>query len=129
MIAATSHAKFISPMKIKRSVRSRAVQGIGDVVHVNVYDAFTKRLDLIDEKLNQIEKRLGNNEVKYSDPKSEDYTVSTASKEASYFPHVMEVNNDECRKKILDLEAQIADATSEARREALRSRLLQLTSK
>jgi hypothetical protein len=114
--------KFPSSCKSVRKVQSlskrQAVQGIGDVVHINVYETFSKRLDSIDEKLLQIEEYLNiDPPVKIVDDTPIPLVITQKQHETS------SPNAD----KISELEAQIAEASSEARRNALKGRIMQLS--
>ena len=104
-----------------RNMKPRAMQGIGDVVHVNVYETLTQRLDSIEDKLVQIETYLNVEPVvKDTEPMPEPYVMTQTP---------APVSSGAQSKKLLDLQAQMAEATSEARRNALQARILELSAR
>lgn len=126
---------FCAPkcVRAKKGINIRAVQGIGDVVHVNVYESLTKRLDSIEDKLLLIEDYLNDKRepvIKSQESVPEPYVINhDEPKPDTYIlksePAVMK--SDEHSKKLLDLQAQMAEATSEARRNALQARITELS--
>ena len=90
----------------KRSFsKCQAVQGIGDVVHINVYESLTERLDSIEKKLFQIETYITNEHV------------------------ISNEDNDEKTREILELKEQMDEAVSDARRKALHAQIIKLSSR
>ena len=113
--------------KYSNSCKVRAFQGIGDVVYVNVYESFSKKLDQIEEKLDCIEKRLDKTDVN----KKIKTNMSSSLESTPSSVHKLNIQSKgvDYSRKMRDLEAQIADATSDARKNALRSRLMELSAK
>ena len=115
--------------KVSRScTKCRAVQGIGDVVHVNVYESLTKRLDSIEDKLQLIEEHLSIEREPVIKPQESvpvPYLITHDEPKAEPVPVVMKTH--EHSKKLLDLQAQMAEATSLARRNALQARIVELS--
>ena len=104
--------------------KRQAVQGIGDVVHINVYESLTKRLDSIEEKLFQIETYMAVEPV----TREQDVPKPIVMESTQSIPESeLMSKNSENAKKLQDLKAQMNDATSDARRKALYARILELS--
>jgi hypothetical protein len=119
-----------SKVQNKRSFsKLKAVQGIGDVVHINVYESLTKRLESIENKLFQIETHMANeplvtqedNVTKPNVMEPERVVVSQPFVPKNHF-----YKNNEVTKQVQDLKMQLDDATSDVRRKALYKRIQEL---
>ena len=116
--------------------KQQAVEGIGDVVHVNVYESLTKRLDSIEEKLFQIETYMAVEPVTHEEVVPKPLVMESTQTIPEPEPLVMESTqtipqqfpkNDENAKRLQDLKAQMDEATSDARRKALYARIMELS--
>ena len=127
----TVQAKSIGMFAMKAKMNKKrvfpkrqAVQGIGDVVHINVYESLTKRLDSIEEKLFQIETYMAVEPV----TREQDVPKPIVMESTQSIPESeLMSKNSENAKKLQDLKAQMNDATSDARRKALYARILELS--
>ena len=127
----TVQAKSIGMFAMKAKMNKKrvfpkrqAVQGIGDVVHINVYESLTKRLDSIEEKLFQIETYMAVEPV----TREQDVPKPLVMESTQTIPESeLMSKNSENAKKLQDLKAQMNDATSDARRKALYARILELS--
>jgi hypothetical protein len=101
--------------------KHQAVQSIGDVVHINVYESLTKRLDSIENKLLQIETYITQEPiVKQDDVVPKPFVIESEP------VYSRQENDDEIANKLNDLKVQMSEATSDARRQALHSKIADL---
>jgi hypothetical protein len=118
----------VCSLRVRKTSKLNVFKGNGEVVLTNAYDSFSNRLDSIDAKLLKIESFLNIEHTPEPIFKeiTEDSTFITPSTEDSTFIHQY-TKNVKKNPQIVDLEAQLAEATSEARRNALQQRIKQLS--